>query len=711
MAARDGRGWSGRVRRVGGVCGLAGVWDPRGRTAEELGHLAAAMAATLAHRGPDDEGVFVDGPAGLALGHRRLAVVGLGPDGHQPMVSASGRLVCAYNGEVYNHRELRRRLAAEGVAFRGASDTEVLLAAAETWGIETALERVEGMLALALWDRGTRRLVLARDRFGEKPLYYGMLGGALVFASELKALRVHPGFPGGPRGPVDPSVLDPVALRAYFRLGQVPAPRTIYAGVTKLGPGSLVSVDEAGLRRRELVPQRWWSPVERAVAGAGNRLAGSPEQLADRVEEALARSVATRLVADVPVGALLSGGIDSTLVVALAQVQAREALRTFTVGFAEAAYDESAWAAKVAAHLGTDHTQLVVSPAEVAAVVPTLGHLYDEPFADASQLPTHLVSALARRHVTVALSGDGGDELFGGYNRHRYGPSVWASASRLPAVLRWLAAHGLSALPPQALDRLAAGLEGHLPGVRAGGLLPRNPGTKLAKLARVLDAESPDELYRRLVERPGPAGPGTGGKGPWHRGLAGPGLGGSDGSGPSHPMAAGVGGGLPAPELESLAERMMLADLLGYLPDDILTKVDRASMGVSLEVRAPFLDSAVAELAWRLPPGEKVAGRQGKVVLRRVLARHVPASLTERPKMGFGVPLGDWFRGPLRGWAEEVLSESPGWEDVVAAAGGAAPSQAAIEASWVRQRAGRADHTAELWDVLVLRSWLAGGGA
>ena len=650
------------------------------------------MSDTLAHRGPDDAGAWVDAAAGLALGHRRLAVLDLSPAGHQPMHSASGRFVIAFNGEIYNHADLRGELQSRGAApaWRGHSDTETLLAGFEHWGIEATLKRAVGMFALALWDRAERRLYLARDRFGEKPLYYGRVGGAFVFGSELKALRAYPGF-------VNPVSRE--ALRQYFRFMYVPAPLSIYDGIYKLPPGCLLTLTAEGLERgadlgsvpllhsgasapssiREtggISLRPYWSLGDAVATGARARLSDEGEAL-DALEGALREAVRVQSLADVPLGAFLSGGVDSSTIVALMQQQASRPVRTFTVGFEEAGFDESSHARAVARHLGTDHSELFVTAAEARAVIPLLPVMYDEPFADSSQIPTHLVCRAARQQVTVALSGDAGDELFGGYNRYFWAPRIWSRVARLPYPARQALAAALQSAAPSAWDRLLG---------RAGVV---RPGEKLHKLGRALrGVRSLDDLYWNLVsEWPDPAGLVVSGEG-----------------GGSGARGAGSISDYPARESEIAdvldpVERMMFRDALGYLPDDILCKVDRAAMAVSLETRVPFLDHRVAELAWRLPVSMKVRGNAGKWALRQILYRHVPRELIERPKAGFALPVGQWLRGPLRDWAEALLDAGRlGREGYL--------EPGLVRAAWSEHLGGRYDRIPRVWSLLMFQSWL-----
>ena len=637
------------------MCGIAGFLAPDGLAPEPAHGIVRAMAGTLAHRGPDGEGVWVDGPAGIALGHRRLAVLDLSPLGRQPMHSAAGRYVLTYNGEVYNVRALRAELEAGGSRFAGRSDTEVLLEAVEAWGLRGALDRCNGMFALALWDRRDRVLHLARDRAGEKPLYYGWLGGTFVFASELKALAAHPGFTGE---------VDRQALAAFVRSGTVPAPFSIYRGIRKLPPAHLLAVAPGDA---EGVPVPWWSLRAVAEAGARDRFPGTPRDAVQALDSVLRDAVRLRMEADVPLGAFLSGGVDSSAVVGLMQSLSPRPVRTFTIAFREAEYDEARHAQAVAAHLGTEHTALCVTPRDALEVIPRLPALWDEPFADASQIPTCLLSALARRHVTVALSGDGGDELFAGYPRHLHA-RAWQRLAAIPRPLRRLLAGGIDALAPGEGDVFSRGAGRPVP----AALRRRGPGTRLRQLAQALGAPSAEALYAGRMAH-------------WRGEL------------PVH------GASVPAPpvpaELDDAVDRTAFLDAAAYLPDDILAKVDRASMAVGLETRMPLLDPRVIELAWRLPPGAKVRGWEGKWALRQVLHRYVPRALVERPKMGFCIPLGAWLRAELRPWAEALLDErrlrDEGYLD-----------PGPIRAAWAQHRSGARDRSQDLWNVLMFQAWL-----
>jgi asparagine synthase (glutamine-hydrolysing) len=624
------------------------------------------MAERLVYRGPDDSGEWADERAGIALGHRRLSIVDLSREGHQPMFSASGRYVIAFNGEIYNFRDLRAALERNGSApaWRGHSDTEVMLAAFEHWGIEGALQRFVGMFAFALWDTHQRVLHLARDRFGEKPLYYGFLAADFVFASELKALPAHPAF--APR-------IDRRALAAYVQLACVPAPLSIYEGVHKLLPGCLLSLDTNQVAARSLPePQPYWSLAQAVERGMAEPFTGTAEEAADLLELRLREAVAGQMIADVPLGAFLSGGVDSSTVVALMQAQSNRPVRTFSIGFAEQDYDEARYAKRVASHLGTAHTELYVSPQEALAVVPTLPQIYDEPFADSSQIPTFLVSQLARRHVTVSLSGDAGDELFGGYNRYRWGEAIRRNVGWLPQAGRKALSGAITAVPPAAWDGVVGTLSLALP----QRMRPKAAGDKLHKLARLLGPEDDIQLYATLVSL-------------WPADVV---------TGASQGPVPWTLHSLPE-RLRTLPERMMALDALGYLPDDILVKLDRASMAVSLETRVPMLDHRVVELAWRLPLDMKIRDGHSKWLLRRVLYRHVPRELIERPKMGFSIPLDSWLRGPLREWAESLLDSAR-----LTREGFFQPEP--IRKRWAEHLSGGRNWQHYIWVVLMFQAWL-----
>lgn len=644
------------------MCGLAGIIGAAARDGAELERLTQLMTGPIRHRGPDDDGVFVVPESGVALGFRRLAIIDLSPAGHQPMASRSDRFTLVFNGEVFNHNTLRGELLAEGHRFRGHSDTEVILAAFESWGIRASVKRFVGMFAIAVWDRETRSLTLIRDRLGIKPVFYARAAGGVAFASELKSLAGLPGFQ--PR-------LDRRALSSYLRFLYVPAPATIYEDVYKLPPGHLLTLTEASADLP--APEAYWSATEAAEAGADNPLGGSDAEVVEQFDGLIKEAVRLRLEADVPLGALLSGGIDSSTVVALMQELLPRPARTFTIGFDRPEHDEADHARAIAKHLGTEHTELRLTGADALAVVPKLPEMFDEPLADPSSIPTYLVSGLARQHVTVALTGDGGDELFGGYNRYRHGARLSRRLDRIPASARQAAAAAIGALRPGTWDRLS-GMVGQLMPVSSR---PRLVGERLDKLARLLRAGNTASRYRMLMsfwDRPDLV----------VRGVTEPG----------DELDRILGAARPA----TLEERMMLADQRGYLADDLLAKVDRASMAVSLEARVPLLDHRLVEFAWRLPLRFKIRDGQGKWILRQVLYRRVPRQLVDRPKMGFTVPISDWLRGPLRDWAESLLTREALDADGVL-------DPAPIREAWARLLDGRSPNATALWAVLTFQDW------
>ena len=642
------------------MCGLTGFWQGNRTDADSMTGQAIRMADRIAHRGPDDSGVWVDADAGIALAFRRLSIIDLSPAGHQPMLSASGRYVLLMNGEIYNYLALRQLLDADGdaPAWRGHSDTEILLACIEAWGLERTLKASVGMFALVLWDRSQRTLTLARDRLGEKPLYYGWQNGVLLFGSELKALTAHPAFERR---------IDRDALALLLRHNYIPAPYSIWRGISKLPAATLLMLAEG---QRVSAPVAYWSLAEVAEAGQRDPIASDDAGATDALERVLREAVAGQMLADVPLGALLSGGVDSSTIVALMQAQSMRPVKTFSIGFQEKSFDESRHAAAVAKYLGTDHTELFMSATDVLNAVPHLPSLYDEPFADSSQLPTTLVMSLARRHVTVALSGDGGDEVFGGYNRYVAAPKVWNPLRFVPHALRQQMARLLVGVSVPQWDRLAQPLASALRQIRVGD--------KAHKLGQSLrDVRNLDDLYVALVTE-------------WtepenivHGAVRRPTV---------------ISRRMDWPALPDPVQRMMAVDTLTYLPDDILVKVDRAAMAVSLETRAPYLDHRVVEFSWRLPLSMKVAGGQGKIVLRQLLYRYVPQALIDRPKMGFGIPLDDWLRGPLRQWAEALLDESR-----LRREGYFEPTE--IRRVWEAHLCGQSLGY-RLWSVLMFQSWL-----
>jgi asparagine synthase (glutamine-hydrolysing) len=656
------------------MCGITGMFGAQGG---ELEPTVRRMVAALHHRGPDDSGIWSDGKAGVALGHARLSILDLTAEGHQPMPSAGGRFVITYNGEIYNFAELRDELSRLGHAFRGHSDTEVMLASFEQWGVQEAVRRFLGMFAFALWDRAEQVLYLVRDRVGIKPLYFGWAGDTLLFGSELKALQAHAGFK---------NAIDLRALALFLRYGYVPAPFSIFQTIHKLSPGCVLAVPKSFVEKARTFspdpddpdagwkPARYWSVGSAVEQGLREPFAGSEEEAVEHLDDLLRTAVRMHMVSDVPLGAFLSGGVDSSTIVALMQAQSSRPVKTFSIGFHETDYDEAQHASKVARHLGTDHTELYVTPAEGQAVIPRLPALYDEPFADSSQIPTLLVSALARRQVTVSLSGDGGDELFGGYNRYLWCARVWDRIGGAPVWLRGLAARGLTAVSPQRWDAVFRAL---------GPMLPRafnqpTPGYKLHKLADALCIRDLPALYLSLVSywKDPPA-------------LLRPAVDEPDIFAPRRFRS----------RLTDFTQQMMGLDLMTYLPDDILVKVDRASMAHSLEARVPFLDHRVVEFAWRLPLSMKIRDGQSKRVLRRVLDRYVPRPLIERPKMGFCVPVDSWLRGPLRDWGESLLDErrlrTDGFFD---------PRM--VRDKWAEHLSGRRDWQYPLWAVLMFQAWV-----
>lgn len=651
------------------MCGIAGAIRFSCRP-EEWDRGLTSMAQAIHHRGPDDQGIWFDAKAGIGMAHRRLSILDLSPEGHQPMVSQGGRYVIVFNGEIYNFAEIRKDLP--DVSWRGHSDTEVMLAAFERWGIDAAIRRFVGMFAFALWDRQKRELTLVRDRLGEKPLYYGWSGEVFLFGSELKALRAWPDFQ---------AKIDRNALTLLLRHNYIPAPYTIYQGFHKLLPGTFIqwTIDNRHFTQSNLPrPVPYWSTKEAVTRGLDAPFRTSDSEAVDALDELLRKTIAGQMVADVPLGAFLSGGIDSSTVVALMQAQSSRPVKTFTIGFLEEGYNEATHAKAVAHHLGTEHTELYVTPQEVMEVIPRLPELYDEPFSDSSQIPTFLVSQLTRQHVTVSLSGDGGDELFGGYNRYFWAADIWRKFGQAPHPLRVAMAGMLTGITPSSWDGAFRMLSRFLP----AGWRYANPGHKLHQLAEILAVRRPEEIYYGLVSH-------------WKQ-----------------PAAVCLSACEPNtvltesdqwPDVADFEHRMMYLDTVSYLPDDILVKVDRVAMAVSLETRVPFLDHRVVEFAWQLPLSMKIRNGQGKWVLRQVLDKYVPKQLIERPKMGFGVPIESWLRGPLRDWAETLLAENrlkqEGFFNPVP-----------IRKKWSEHLSGQRNWQYHLWDVLMFQAWLEAEG-
>ncbi|MBU3654992.1 MAG: asparagine synthase (glutamine-hydrolyzing) [Alphaproteobacteria bacterium] len=652
------------------MCGIAGFLS--NYTHGDPLRLVAAMASAIRHRGPDDSGAWADEEAGIAMAHRRLSILDLSPAAKQPMLLTCGKYLIVFNGEIYNHLKLRKQLEAGGLlntqptkmvySWRSHSDTETLLAAIQTWGLEETLKKCVGMFALAVWNKESRSLSLARDRFGEKPLYYGWQGDSFLFGSEIKALRLHPSFQGE---------IDRQALALYLQHNHIPAPYSIYQGIYKLLPGTWLTLKYG---EREPKIHRYWSVQEAYEKGQRNLFQGSDIEASNALESLLRQSIQEEMVADVPLGSFLSGGIDSSTVVALMQAQSTRPVKTFTIGFYEKSYNEAEHAHRIAQHLGTDHTELYVTADQAIDVVPRLSELYDEPFADSSQIPTFLVAQLARQHVTVSLSGDGGDELFGGYNHYRLVPDLWQRIGWLPWSLRAALAGILKTIPTNRWNRLFAALSLILP----KNWHDQNPGEKLYKLAEVLKLNDPEAIYRNLIAC-------------WQNPI--------DLMRNASDLTV-TDNNLPyQPSIQDSASLMMYLDQIGSLSDGILTKVDRAAMGVSLETRTPFLDYRVAEFSWSLPLSMKIRHGQGKWLMRQVLNRYVPESLINRPKMGFGMPLDQWLRKPLREWAESLLSPS-----LIDQQGYFHSNP--IQQKWQEHLNGQRNWQRPLWNILMFQAWL-----
>ena len=639
------------------MCGITGVIDPKRETAPNiLTRNITAMSDRLLHRGPDASDVFVDADKGVAFGFRRLAIQDLSPTGMQPMTSPDGRFLCIYNGEIYNFRELKRDLEGRGaIKWRGSSDTEVMLALIERDGVEAALEKLDGMFAVALFDRKKGVVHLIRDRMGEKPLYYGWSGNLFVFASELKALTACPGW----RGTIEQDAVD-----AYMRYAYIPAPHTIYRGIRKLPPGHMITLDLENVTAGALpASDAYWNARAEVEVAARERFDGSEDEMADELEKLLTHSVGRRLISDVPLGVFLSGGIDSSTVTAVAQSVSSNPIKTFTIGFDDARFDESKSAARIAQHLGTEHVELPASANAPLNLVERMPDVYDEPFADVSQLPTLLLSELTRKHVTVALSGDGGDELFIGYPRYLSAESKWHSKRGVLACTAGRAGMVSGLLAPRAINRLSLGRR------------PWRLGDKLYRYTMDTNAATPESVYEAFVSR-------------WRTAA--------------QPCAEPAIGFFRQPsgfaQLSDPVERMSYADAVSYLPDDLLVKIDRATMAVGLEGRAPLLDHAIVRFAWRLPRLMRENGSVTKRPLRAVLRRYVPEELFDKPKQGFEPPLGDWLRGPLREWAENLLSQK-------AMADTPYFDPAPVQAVWKEHKAGVRDWRFELWNVLMFQAW------
>jgi asparagine synthase (glutamine-hydrolysing) len=643
------------------MCGIVGFIHKK--NAFNIETAIDKMVSSISHRGPDDQGLWGNADIGIALGHRRLSIIDLSPLGHQPMFSASGRYVIVFNGEIYNYRELKQRFSS--YAYKGHSDTEVILAAVEAIGVDQAVQAMIGMFAFALWDIEAETLYLGRDRMGEKPLYYGWHGGAFLFASELKALASYPDWQGQ---------VDRQALHLFFRNCYIPAPYSIYENIHKLIPGTLLKLTKQDIASEKLpAPMPYWS-VQGCIEYAQKQpFKGNDQDAAIQLETLLKDAIGYQMIADVPLGAFLSGGIDSSLIVALMQNQSNQPVKTFTIGFEEQQYNEAIHAKAVAAHLKTDHTELYVTPKQTQEVIPLLPQLYDEPFADSSQIPTYLVSKLARESVTVSLSGDAGDELFGGYNRYLVGQKFDTLNKWVAPSIRRLISGGIQRIPPDQWDALYLKTATFMP----SSFKMRLPGDKLHKFASILGKPSIKSFYDRLTTS-------------WTSDesivLTGESFQDND-----HPILGNY-------NIHSL-EWMMYWDQLGYLPDDILAKVDRAAMGVSLETRIPFLDHRVIEFAWRLPLSMKIRKGQSKWILRQILYNYVPKALIERPKMGFGVPLNDWLRGPLRDWAEALLNEHKLYEEGYL-------NVPVVRQKWAEHLSGKRNWDFALWAVLMFESWL-----
>lgn len=645
------------------MCGIAGFIASQPVSWGKV--CAAKMAQTLHHRGPDDSGVWADSSGRVNLAHARLAIVDLSPEGHQPMPSPSGRFTMVFNGEIYNFRALRKDLEDQGCSFRGHSDTEVLLNGFEVWGVEETLRKSVGMFAIALWDEREQRLHLVRDRVGEKPLYYGLVNGSLVFSSELKAFKQYPDFSAD---------VNRDALTLMMRHNYIPAPHSIYQGISKLPAATMLTVSGDSVTDWHI--STYWDFDSVVTDGVANRNQLSDAENVEGLDRVLRQSISEKMIADVPLGAFLSGGYDSTAVVALMQSMSDTPVNTFSIGFNEEGYNEAVHAKAVANHLGTNHTELYITPQQALDVIPTLPGIYDEPFSDSSQIPTFLVSEMTKKKVTVALSGDGGDELFGGYNRYSLANNLWGKLSKIPRPLRSGSASLVTSVSPNVLNALITPFLKLLP----ASYQHANPGDKLHKLAGILSLPNADAVYLKLLSH-------------WDapENLV---LGSQEPHNPSFGRFS---------HLDNFVEKMMAVDTVNYMSDDILTKVDRASMAVSLESRVPFIDHRVIEFAWGLPFDCKIRNGEGKWILKQMLDRYVPRSIMERPKMGFGVPIDSWMRGELREWCEALLDpvklRQQGYFD-----------ETQITEKWEEHKAGTRNWQYYLWDILMFQAWLEGEG-
>lgn len=648
------------------MCGFAGIYDSHlNRSGSGLYRTVKNMTGVLRHRGPDDSGVWRDESAGIAFGHQRLAILDLSSNGRQPMHSSDGRYVIVYNGEIYNFKEIRKNFIKNGVRFRGESDTEVMLVAIQHFGVEKALSAFNGMFAFALWDRRERQLFLARDRMGEKPVYYGIMGSCIIFGSELKALVAYEGFQHD---------IDQNALSLFLKLNYVPTPFSIYKNVRKLPQATFVVIKaDDSLEEVERNAVCYWDLKTVINTGQQVKYNGTEEEAENRVHSLMSDAVRLRMVSDVSLGAFLSGGLDSSTIVALMQVHSTSPVKTFTIGFNEMGFNEAEYAKKVASYLGTEHTELYINPKEAMNVIPMLAYMYDEPYADVSGIPTYLVSKLAKQSVTVVLSGDGGDEVFGGYNRYLWGRRIWSSIGWMPFILRILISRSILGIPQTVLYQFEKAVFSFFP-VRW-----RQPrfADQLHKIAYVINARDPYNMYFNMIVN-------------WkdEKGID------EQLSTIQHFNSMGLYG----LNGNNFTNWMMYMDSISYLPDDILVKVDRASMAVSLESRAPFLDHGLIELLWRLPLGMKINKGTSKYLLRKILSRYIPKSLIERPKMGFGVPIGKWLVEDLRDWAEDLLSYEKlakhGLMDI-----------GMIRETWKEHLSGKRRWTYELWTVLMFQAW------